>query len=177
MNLVTPRLKLRALNPSDFPALREIHGDAIAMSFYGGALSEATTRDWIDRTLSSYEANGFGFWAVELREEARFIGLTGITLQPIDGGSLPEIGYQFRRADWGHGYATEAAIACRDYGFSALNFDRLYSWMLPDHTASRRVAERVGMKLWKQVVNPKSDKLHVVYSISREAQEDSTPRQ
>ncbi|WP_322785041.1 GNAT family N-acetyltransferase, partial [Streptomyces griseolus] len=45
---------------------------------------------------------------------------------------------------WGHGYATEAARACLDWGFATLDTDRLTSMIRPGNTASVRVAERLG---------------------------------
>ncbi|MEM1294888.1 MAG: GNAT family N-acetyltransferase [Verrucomicrobiota bacterium] len=163
--LTTARLRLRHLGLADFDAMREIHGDDETMSFYGGAFPPEKTTDWIERSLESYAENGFGSWAVLHREEARLVGLCGITYQLIDGERIPEIGYQFNRSFWGQGLATEAAIACRNYGFKELGFPRLVSWMATDNVSSRRVAERVGMKLWKEVVNPKSDRLHAVYAV------------
>ena len=168
MLLETSRLLLRDLTTDDFNDLREIHGDSDTMRFYGGAFSPDTTRFWIERTKQSYSEHGIGLWAVELLGEKTMIGLTGITYQPIDGESIPEIGYQFNRQFWGQGYATEAASACRDFGFEECNFKRLVSWMTPENWPSRKVAERVGMTVWKEAINPKSETLHVVYSITRQ---------
>ncbi len=44
---------------------------------------------------------------------------------------------------------TGAARACRDYGFGTLGYDRLVSLIDPSNLASRRVAEKVGMRLEK----------------------------
>ena len=58
---------------------------------------------------------------------------------------MPEIGYVFRRDRWHHGFATEAAAACRDYAFAELGFGEVYSIIRDINHASRRVAERLGM--------------------------------
>jgi RimJ/RimL family protein N-acetyltransferase len=52
---------------------------------------------------------------------------------------------------WGQGLATEAAIACRDWAFAHLETDRLISLIRHGNTRSRRVAERTGMTVWKEV--------------------------
>ena len=52
-----------------------------------------------------------GLWAVILKETGAFIGDCGITMQQIDGETLPEIGYHIAKQHWRHGYATEAAAA------------------------------------------------------------------
>jgi [ribosomal protein S5]-alanine N-acetyltransferase len=75
----------------------------------------------------------------------------GIILQQVEGESLYEIGYHLRRDFWGQGLATEAAIACRDWAFANLKTDRLISLIRPENLPSRRVAERNGMTIWKEV--------------------------
>jgi RimJ/RimL family protein N-acetyltransferase len=56
----------------------------------------------------------------------------------------PELGWALARAHWGHGYATEAAAAIRDWAYERPNVDRLVSLISPDNVRSRRVAERLG---------------------------------
>src|SRR5215210_188544 len=68
------------------------------------------------------------------------------------------------RKFWGRGLATEAARACRDYGFDDLGYARLISLIDPANGASRRVAEKVGMSLER--LTQKWDKTVCVYSIS-----------
>ena len=165
MLLNTTRLNLRELTIDDLDAIQEWQADPHTMRFYPSAFTREMSRTWIERTLQSYQNNGHGLWAVVHKESGKLIGNVGITLQPIGGESLPEIGYQIHQDFWGNGYAPEAAIACREYGFNTLNFPALHSWMAPDNLPSRRVAEKIGMTLWKETVNPKSKTLHVVYRI------------
>jgi ribosomal-protein-alanine N-acetyltransferase len=47
-------------------------------------------------------------------------------------------------AFWGSGYATEAAIACRDHAFTELGRERIISLIEPNNLASIRVAEKIG---------------------------------
>jgi ribosomal-protein-alanine N-acetyltransferase len=71
-----------------------------------------------------------------------------------------------RREMWGNGFATEAARACRDYGFQQLNAAYLISLIRPENLPSRRVAERNGMTVWKQI--DRVGLLHDVYRVRRE---------
>ena len=80
------------------------------------------------------------------------VGDCGLSAQVIDGNREIEIGYHVRRDLWGQGLAPEAALACRDYGFRQLSVDRLISLIRPENLPSRRVAEKMGMSLWKQVM-------------------------
>jgi len=93
------------------------------------------------------------------------IGDCGIILQQVEGERFYEIGYHLRRDFWGQGLATEAAVACRDWAFAHLKTDRLISLIRPENLSSRRVAERNGMTVWKEV-NWRG-LLHCVYSIER----------
>jgi ribosomal-protein-alanine N-acetyltransferase len=139
----TARLTLRELTLDDVDALREVLGDPIAMEHYPAPKTRLETEGWIRWARDSYEADGFGLWAVERAADGAFLGDCGPMLQPVDGELVPEIGYHNVRREWGRGYATEAAIACRDLVLGRLGFDRVVSIVAPENLASRRVAEKV----------------------------------
>jgi len=135
------------------------------MRYYPAPYDEAGVADWIARNLSRYERDGHGLWAIDLKSTGEMIGDCGITLQEVDGQPLPEIGYHLRRDMWGQGYATEAARACRDYGFTQLNAEVLISLIRPENVPSRRVAERNGMTVWKEI--NRAGLKHLVYAVRR----------
>lgn len=162
--LETERLKLRELTRDDLEDLHAVLSDPIAMKYYPRPFTVDMTRDWIDWSLRNYAEHGFGLWAMILKEEDRLVGDCGLTIQLVDGVDEIEIGYHLLRACWGRGLATEAAIGCRDYVFDVLGRNRVISWMGPENVPSRRVAERVGMKLEKQTRN-RFGKEAVVYAI------------
>lgn len=58
---------------------------------------------------------------------------------------VAELGYDFRRDYWGQGFATEAAIAVRDYAFKTIRLPGLISLIRIGNNASRRVSEKIGM--------------------------------
>jgi len=66
--LETPRLLLREMTRDDYPALAAILRDAQTMYAYEGAFSEEETRHWLDKNLARYKNDGFGLWAVVLKE-------------------------------------------------------------------------------------------------------------
>lgn len=82
---------------------------------------------------------------------------------------IPEIGYLFRKEYWHKGYATEAATACREYGFNVLGFSELYSIIRDNNTASIKVAERNGMERRGSFVKHYYgiDMPHIVFSVKR----------
>jgi ribosomal-protein-alanine N-acetyltransferase len=136
------------------------------MRYYPAPYDRAGVEQWIERNRQRYQDDGVGLWAMELTKTQEVIGDCGIILQQVEGERLYEIGYHLRRDFWGQGLATEAAVACRDWAFAQLKTDRLISLIRPENLPSRRVAERVGMSVWKKV-NWRGF-LDCVYSIEKE---------
>ena len=92
-----------------------------------------------------YREDGFGLWAVVLRETGEMIGQCGLTMQHILGEDVVEVGYLFHREFWHRGHAIEAAAACRDHAFDVLGVDRVYAQIRDTNIASMNVAIRLGM--------------------------------
>jgi RimJ/RimL family protein N-acetyltransferase len=143
----TERLVLRQLTPEDVDGLLEVFADPIAMWAYPSTKDRSQTEAWVAWAIESYQKNGWGLWAVVRRADGRLLGDCGPMLEPVDGVLVRELGYHIVRAEWGRGYATEAAIACRDWFFTNTSHDRLVSIVWPPNTASRRVAERVHARM------------------------------
>ncbi len=147
MKLETQRLILREMTQADYPALAAILQDEQTMYAYEGAFSDEETQVWLDRQLERYRQLGYGLWAVVLKETGQMIGQCGLTLQRWKDREVLEVGYLLNRAYWHRGYATEAAIACRDYAFGALGAEAVCSIIRDTNTASQNVARRNGMHL------------------------------
>jgi ribosomal-protein-alanine N-acetyltransferase len=149
----TPRLALRVFDDGDVDALEGVHGDPRVMHF---SVNGPKTRDQICRFIHNMQArhqrDGHSQWAVVWKATGRCIGECGILLQDVEGAREHEIGYRLNSDFWGRGIATEAATACRDYGFVTLGFERLVSIIDPRNLASIRVAEKVGMAREKSAV-------------------------
>lgn len=164
--LQTQRLSLREFEPEDADALATILSDPETMRYYPMSFDLAAVADWIRRNRTHYANDGYGLWAMILNGTGELIGDCGLVRQSVDGVDEIEIGYHVRRDLWGRGFASEAARACRDHGFSTLTTDRLISMIRPENLASRRVAEKNGMKIWKEVT--RANLLHYVYAIKRD---------
>ena len=159
----TDRLVLREFIHEDLGALSGVLCDRETMRFYPMTFDESAAKEWIARNQRRYARQGHGLWAMDLKSTGEMIGDCGITLQDVDGESLLEIGYHLRRDIWGQGFATEAARACRDYGFAKLHAEFLVSLVRPENVRSCRVAERNGMKGWKETTH--AGLLHRVYRV------------
>lgn len=174
--LETDRLILREMDQGDFAALCAILQDDEAMYAYEGALSDAEAQEWLDRQRERYARDGFGLWAVVLKDAGAMIGQCGLTYQDADGVRVVEVGYLFQRAFWHQGFATEAARACRDRAFDTVGVERAYTIIRDTNVASQSVARRLGMvpegsfvKRYRGVDMP-----HLVFSVSREERDAAT---
>ena len=94
----TRRLILREYTLEDFDGLYAILSDAETMKHYPKPYDKNGTMRWLKWSLDNYEKYGFGLWAIEIKETGEFIGDCGITMQNIDGKTLPEIGYHIELA-------------------------------------------------------------------------------
>ncbi|KAB8334145.1 GNAT family N-acetyltransferase [Scytonema tolypothrichoides VB-61278] len=148
--LETQRLILREMTLDDLDNLLAVLCDPEAMQFYPKPFDRQMVQAWIKRNMQRYTQHGFGLWALVLKQNSKLIGDCGLVLQDVDGVEEVEIGYHVRRDLWGQGLATEAAQACRDYGFNQLGFNKLISLIHPDNIASCRVAQKNGMRLSKK---------------------------
>jgi len=166
--LETERLRLRPLAFGDLEALNAIQSDPVHMRFYPHPFSLEESRVWIERMQARYERDGFGLLAVEDRATGEFLGNVGPALQPVDGVDEIELGWSVTPRRARQGIATEAAAACRDWIFTATPTDHVISLIRPENTASRGVAERLGMTVWKDVVwGTEQPTTHHVYRLDR----------
>ena len=154
MRIETERLILRDMTEDDFDSFRVILTDAETMQYYPRPYDDAGVRRWLDWTFDNYRKHGFGLWAVTLKDTGEFVGDCGITMQPIHGEWLPEIGYHINKKHWRRGYASEAAAACIRVAFEEFGFPAVYSYMKADNEPSWRTAMKNGMTFVEEYDDP-----------------------
>lgn len=148
-------MHLRLLTPDDLDALVDLDSDPEVMRFITGG--PPTPREvYADQIFPRWlaipaERPGMGFFAIEI--EGRFQGwalLRPDTFQP----EWAEVGYRLRREAWGRGIATAAARTLMTRAFDELGADVVSARTTPDNLGSRRVMERLGMRLEGTCVFP-----------------------
>ncbi|WOF21478.1 GNAT family N-acetyltransferase [Microbacterium betulae] len=140
----TSRVRFRELVEEDIEEMAAMLGDPEVMAFYPAPKTHEETAGWIARARASYEEHGHGMWAIET-PDGRFLGDCGITWQSVNGRAVREVGYHVVRAEQGRGLATEAARACVELVRERFAPTLLTAIIHPENTASRRVAEKLGM--------------------------------
>jgi ribosomal-protein-alanine N-acetyltransferase len=165
----TERLILRHFHIFDGEAMDHVFGNAEVMAFGPGVQSKSWVRDWLGDCLENYYRKlGVGPWAVVEKSLGEVIGYCGLFYFPdIAGQQEIEIGYRLAHPFWGRGYATEAVLAVRDYGFNVLCLPRLIAMIDPQNVASIRVAKKAGMRYEKEVMLEGYTHPDYLYSIER----------
>jgi RimJ/RimL family protein N-acetyltransferase len=146
--LQTARLILRQWQSSDLAPFAAMNGDPEVMEFMPKRLDRAESDAFAARLRNRIEAEGWGFWAIEVPGVAPFIGFTGLSVPGFTAHFTPcvEVGWRLARAHWGQGYATEAARSAVSYGFDALGLRELVAFTVPANLRSQAVMARLGMR-------------------------------
>jgi RimJ/RimL family protein N-acetyltransferase len=162
----TARLRLRPMRDGDVDDLLGVFGDPTVMTAFGvKPFGRVEMERWLRRTLDHQERHGYGLFAIILKTSGQLIGDCGLERMELDGQPETELGYDVRSDHWGRGLATEAATAVRDHAFATLALPRLVSLIRRGNDASRRVAEKVGMRLDRDLSRDGTD--YWLYAVAR----------
>ena len=152
MILETPRLILRPFREEDVDLLAPLMTDPDFMRFSLGVYTREQTTAFLEKVIGWDRAGLPSQFALITRSEDAFIGYCGFYHHPTEGIDDVEIGYRLHPGYWNRGLATEAARAVRDHGFQDLKLPRVISLVHPENIPSRRVAEKNGMTVEKEIV-------------------------
>jgi RimJ/RimL family protein N-acetyltransferase len=146
--LQTDRLLLRRWHWSDRAPFAALNADPRVNEFLPGPLTRELSDELAIRIDANFDRNGFGLWAVEVRNVTPFIGFIGLTMPRFDAHFTPcvEIGWRLSADQWGRGYATEGARAALAFAFDVVGLREVVSFTVPANLRSRRVMEKIGMK-------------------------------
>jgi RimJ/RimL family protein N-acetyltransferase len=177
VRLETDRLRLRPWAPHDADALYALFADPEVMRGLGRDAISAPeqARELIEDGIRGWTTDGIGPFVIETAAPNRqLVGQAGLMIFETRGWTpsswsaagryaQPELGWALLRAFWGHGYATEAAAAIRDWAHRCRSVDRLVSLISPDNDRSQRVARRLGAVPAETVTPVDSQRTAVVW--------------
>jgi ribosomal-protein-alanine N-acetyltransferase len=156
VRLETERLLLRLPEARDAEGYLAVFRDPQVLMFLGiEAASPEDAAAGIERMRRHWGRHDTGLFSVVRKEDERLLGRVGFLLwdpsrwvsamrEDLEGELETEIGWTLGSEYWGQGYATEAAILCRDWALGELGLNRLVSVIAPENAASIRVAEKIG---------------------------------
>jgi RimJ/RimL family protein N-acetyltransferase len=146
-SMSTERLLLRRWRDDDRAAFAAMNADPDVMEHFPGLMTAEQTDAFLLRVEQLFAEQRFGVWALEVIDTGQFVGFAGLLAPRFEAHFTPavEIGWRLARHAWGHGYATEAARAAVDYGFTTLGLDEIVSFTTTTNLRSQAVMQRLGM--------------------------------
>lgn len=139
-HITTERLHLRQPKASDLPAYTA-YCASDRSHFVGGPYAAPQAFEKFAAIVGHWPLRGFGRYVMTL--EGAPVGHVGPLA--LDGSHAPEMTWTlWDGAATGKGYATEAATAVRDHLLGDQGWPEMLIRILPDNTASLRIADRIG---------------------------------
>lgn len=166
MNVIleTNRLLLRELTSDDAEDFYKLNLNPNVIRYTGNlsfkSIEEA--REFLEN-YKDYQVNGYGRWAVILKDSNQFVGWCGLKLGEMENET--DIGFRFFEEEWNKGYATESANACLHYGFEKLNLKRIIGRAMKENKASIKVLQKIGLEYEKEA--ELDGKPAVIYTIEK----------
>jgi [ribosomal protein S5]-alanine N-acetyltransferase len=151
MKIETDRLILRDFVKEDWERVMEYQTDPLYLRYYEWTAADRTPESvqefvgWFIEHQTQNPRIRFQL-AVTLKSKDLLIGNCGVRMDKEDAVEA-DIGYELDPKFWYHGYATEAAHAIVDFGFSHFGVHRIWANCVADNTGSAHVLEKLGMKL------------------------------
>lgn len=174
--LETSRLIMRQWRDADYAPFAAMVADPNVMRYFPRPLSREESDERVTVYRSLIDKDGWGLWALELKETGEFIGFTGLhAVEPeLPFAPAVEIGWRLATSAWGKGYASEAAAEAFRFGFETLVLPEIAAYTAVDNMRSRAVMERFGMRYGfafdHPLLPPDCPVLkHCVYFLSRSA--------
>ena len=163
------RLSYRKITKNDFVNLKTILQDIEVMYAWEHPFTEGEIHEWIDKNLVRYENEGFSYFAVIEKTTNQFVGTAGPLIEDIDGIKYIGIAYIMDKKYWGKGYGFESAKASMGYAFNNLNANVVIAQIRPDNLSSRKIAEKLNMKIQSEYVKHYNnmDIPHLIYCLTK----------
>jgi RimJ/RimL family protein N-acetyltransferase len=138
----TDRLLLRPMGVRDLEDFLALHREPAIIEFLGPATPERA-RQRLEFSERMWQERGHDLMAVLERSSGRFVGRFGMRYWPQFDET--EAGWALSRTVWGRGYATEAARAAIEWGFTTFPLPYVTAMVRPDNSRSLAVTRRLGM--------------------------------
>ncbi len=141
------RLRFREMNADDAQFAFDLNNDPEVIQYTGDAQFESleAAREFLQAYKEVYRKYGYGRWGMELKSTGELIGWCGLKFH--ESQNVTDVGYRLPKKYWNNGYATEAAIATINYGFTKFGLKRVVAHARKENTSSLRVLAKCGMKI------------------------------
>ena len=145
----TSRLVLRPFTDVDRAPFAELNAHPLVVESLGSSPTRAQSDAIADHIEEEMGRDGWGLWAVEVAGGgAPFAGMVGLHRVRSELPCAPavEVEWRLHPDHWGHGYATEAALASLRFGFDEAGLAEIVAFTTTLNTRSQAVMARIGME-------------------------------
>jgi RimJ/RimL family protein N-acetyltransferase len=148
--LTADRLVLRPFSEADLAPFADLNVHPRVVETLGSAPTRAESDAMVERFSAELAAEGWGMWAVEVRDGAPFVGMVGLhrVNAAVPCAPAVEVAWRLDPDHWGHGYATEGALLAMRYGFDTRlggGLSEIVAFTTTVNLRSQAVMTRVGM--------------------------------
>ena len=160
LTLATRRLDLKPLTSEDLDIIQSVWCDPQVMYYVGDVTTPEDVIQDMPQITSRGAGGRVGIWCISRKDTGQKIG--NIVLLPVSideddtdwsqvvPDAYPkdeiEVGYQLVPDAWGQGYASEACKRIIRFAFEKTDLPSVVANTDPDHTASKHVLEKCGMR-------------------------------
>jgi len=144
----TERLLLRDWAEGDREPFARMNADPLVMEYLPRPLDEGASHKLVERFQKHFKKNGYGLYAVEVKETGDFVGFVGLNNVEFKADFTPatEIAWRLDYGSWGQGFGSEAAEAVLGYGLKELNLPEIVAFTVHDNVRSVHLMEKIGLK-------------------------------
>ena len=150
--LETERLVGEPMGLDHHGALMALLGDPRVGATLGGVQTPEQSAETLAGHVAHWRRHGFGLWLWRDRETCDVVARGGLRHTHVGGRDEVEVGWAVMPERWGEGFATELGAASLRVAFDVLALEDVVSFALPANHASRRVMEKLGFELERDVV-------------------------
>jgi RimJ/RimL family protein N-acetyltransferase len=146
--VTTPRLVLRPFTDMDRAPFFELNTHPLVVESLGSSPTRAQSDQLVDVITEEMASEDFGLWAVEVPGGPAFAGMVGLhRVRPtLPMAPAVEVAWRLHPDHWGHGYASEGALASLRHGFDAVGLEEIVAFTTTRNTRSQAVMVRIGMR-------------------------------
>ncbi|MCG7339783.1 GNAT family N-acetyltransferase [Staphylococcus sp. ACRSN] len=161
----TERLRLRDWEEKDLKLFQQMNANPQVRRYFPSLLSYQRSENDMNKMQKTINQESIGLFAVELKETNGWLGFIGVNYITKDSKynfeEIPfyEIGWRLIPEVWGNGLATEGAEAVLQYA-KQKGIQEIYAFSTENNTPSRKVMEKIGMKVYDYFEYPELSSYH-----------------
>jgi RimJ/RimL family protein N-acetyltransferase len=154
--VLTERLLCRPTEPGDLDGYLDVLTDPdveVRLRPADAApLDDLSVAQRLDADLAHWKEHGFGPWTLLERDSGLVVGRGGLQWTATEDRDVVELPWAIASQHWNRGFATEAAEAALAWA-RRLGLLEAVALVTPDNDRSRRVAEKIGMRVEGQTMH------------------------